>query len=109
MDSVENLIDYLFTRWRWIIHALFWFSVLALYGIFFGRQHNNYTQTFFFTGLLIPVTIASTYFVNYFLVPRFLMNGRYALFLLYLLYTLIISVFLEMIVMVLTFIFLANF
>jgi len=82
--------------------------VLALYVIFFGRQNSNYLQTFFFVGLLMPVTIGTTYFLNYFLVPRYLMRERYAFFLLYFAYTLIGSIFLEMNIAVLTFLLLAE-
>jgi LytS/YehU family sensor histidine kinase len=56
----------------------------------------------------MPVTIATTYFLNYFLVPHFLMKDRYWFFLVYFIYTLIISIFLEMMIVVTTFILLAE-
>jgi len=108
MDRLQRYMDKLFTRRRWLIHVFFWTLVLALYSVFFGRQNNNFLQTVFFIGFLMPVTIASAYFVNYFLVPRFLIREKYALFALYFVYTLVISVFLEMIVMIFTFIFMAE-
>jgi len=108
MTRLEKFIDRLFANHRWVIHVLFWGLVLALYSVFFGRQNSNYGQTFFFVGLLIPVVVGTTYFLNYFLVPRYLLRERYGLFLIYFLYTLIISVFLEMMIMVLTFILLAE-
>jgi LytS/YehU family sensor histidine kinase len=78
--------------------------VLALYVIFFGRKNNNYIQTFFFVGLLMPVTIFTTYFLNYYLVPNYLMKERYGYFVTYFIYTLIGSLFLEMMISALTFI-----
>jgi len=108
MTRLEKFIDRLFTTQRWIIHVLFWSLVLVLYSIFFGRQNSNYGQTFFFVGLLIPVVVGTTYFLNYFLVPRYLLRERYGLFLVYFIYTLILSIFLEMMIMVLTFILLAE-
>lgn len=45
----------------------------------------------------MPITIGTTYFMNYFLVPRYLMKERYGLFILYFLYALISSIFLEMV------------
>lgn len=108
MNRLENFIDRLFAVHRWIIHFLFWLIVLIFYVVFFGRKNENYVQTFFFVGLLMPVTIGTTYFLNYFLVPKFLMKERYALFLLYFIYTLIGSVFLEMIISIMTFILVAK-
>lgn len=108
MSPLENLLDRLFTRRRWIIHVVFWMLVLAFYSVFFGRQNSNYLQTFFFVAMLLPVTVGTTYCVNYFLVPRFLLKEKYMLFILYFFYSLVISVFLEMMMVVLTFIFLAE-
>ena len=108
MDRLGLFIDYLFLRQRWVVHFLFWLLVLILYVIFFGRQDNNYLQTFFFVGLLMPVTIGTTYFLNYFLVPYYLMKERFGLFTLYFIYTLIGSLFLEMIIAWLTFIVMAD-
>ena len=108
MNRIEKFIDRLFTRRRWVVHVVFWLLILFLYVVFFGRKNSNYVQTFFFVGLLMPVTIGATYFLNYFLVPRFLMNERYGYFLLYFIYTLVGSIFLEMVVAMLTFIVMAE-
>jgi sensor histidine kinase YesM len=108
MKRPEKYIDYLFTSQRWTFHVFFWILVFVLYGVFFGRQNSNYAQTFFFVGLLMPITIATTYFVNYFLIPRYLLKDRYGFFILYFIYTLIISLFLEIVIVVTTFILLAG-
>jgi two-component system LytT family sensor kinase len=108
MNRLEKFIDHLFTHKRWAVHVLFWMLILFLYVVFFGRKNSNYIQTFFFVGLLMPVTVGATYFLNYYLVPRFLMKERYAFFLLYFIYTLIAAIFLEMVVAMLTFIVMAE-
>jgi LytS/YehU family sensor histidine kinase len=108
MGRLEKSMDYVFARQRWAVHVLFWVLVLALYVVFFGRKNSNYLQTLFFVGLLMPVTIGTTYFLNYFLVPRFLLKERYAFFLLYFVYTLIGSIFLEMTVAMMTFLIMAE-
>ncbi len=108
MNRIAAWLDYLFTRQRWVIHVFFWLFVLALYVIFFGRKNNNYLQTFFFVGLLMPVTIFTTYFLNYYLVPNYLMKERYAYFATYFVYSLIGSLFLEMMISALTFIVMAE-
>jgi LytS/YehU family sensor histidine kinase len=108
MKRVELFLDYLFSRQRWVIHVFFWLLILVFYVIFFGRRNSNYLQTFFFVGLLMPVTIGTTYLLNYYLVPRYLMKERYGFFLLYFIYTLIGSIFLEMMIAMLTFIVMAE-
>jgi len=96
-------LDNIITRRRWILHIVFWVLILLIYGIFFGRRNNNYFQTLFFVGLLMPVVISATYFFNYYLIPRFLISGRYGLFTLYSSYTILAALFLSMLVALLTF------
>lgn len=108
MSQATHWMDHFFTRHRWVIHVLFWLFVLALYVIFFGRKNNNYFQTFFFVGLLMPVTVFTTYFLNYYLVPNYLMKERYGYFIAYFIYTIIGSLFLEMLISALTFIIMAE-
>jgi LytS/YehU family sensor histidine kinase len=108
MNRTTNWMDYLFTRQRWVIHIFFWLIVLAFYVIFFGRKNSNYLQTLFFVGLLMPITIFTTYFLNYYLVPNYLMKERYAYFATYFIYALIGSLFLEMLISALTFIMIAE-
>jgi len=108
MNRITNGMDYLFTRQRWVIHVFFWLIVLAFYVIFFGRKNSNYLQTFLFVGILMPVTIITTYFLNYYLVPVYLMKERFGYFALYFIYTLIGSLFMEMMIVVLTFLVIAK-
>lgn len=108
MHSRENIIDHLFIRRRWIVHVGFWLMILLFYVMFFGRKTENYFMTFFFVGLLMPITIGTTYFLNYVLLPRYLMQERYLLFTLYSLYTLLASVFLESSLSIITFIVIAK-
>jgi sensor histidine kinase YesM len=108
MNGVEKFIDAFFSRRRWVIHVCFWLMILVFYAVFFGRKNDNYSLTLFFVGLLMPVTIGSTYFVNYILIPRYLMRERYASFGLYFTYTLLGSLFLETMIALITFILIAK-
>jgi sensor histidine kinase YesM len=108
MRSTESLPERLFSRHRWLVHTIYWASILLLYVIFFGRKNSNYQQTLFLVGLLLPVIMLTTYFLNYFLVPRYLLRERYLLFLLYFLYTLVGTIFLELVIVLITFIFMAE-
>lgn len=101
-------LDNIITRRRWILHVVFWVVILLIYGIFFGRRNNNYFQTLFFVWLLMPVVIGTTYFFNYYLIPRFLISGRYRFFILYSFYTILTALFLSMMVVLLTFLIMAE-
>jgi LytS/YehU family sensor histidine kinase len=108
MDRIDNVLDTFFLRHRWTAHVCFWFFILAFYVVFFGRKNDNYSLTLFFVGLLMPVTIGTTYFVNYLLIPRYLMKERYASFGLYFTYTLLGSLFLETVIAMITFLVMAK-
>lgn len=101
-------LDNIITRKRWILHVVFWVVILLIYGIFFGRRNDNYFQTLFFVGLLMPVVIGATYFFNYYLIPHFLISGRYRFFILYSFYTILTAMFLSMMVALLTFLIMAE-
>lgn len=107
--GLGHAFDILASKKRWLIHVGFWTFVLILYSILFGQGSHYFLKTLFFVGLLLPVTIGAAYFLNYFLIPRYLLKERYGFFLLYFLYTLVGALFLEMWVVVLTFIVIAGF
>lgn len=88
------------TKRRIIEHAVFWTAVLGFYTVYFGAREDEYGQSLFFVALLLPVTIATTYTVVYWLVPRYLLTGRYALFALYLFYSILFSLHLELSIVV---------
>lgn len=101
-------LDRVITRKRWILHVVFWLVILLIYGIFYGRRNSNYFQTLFFVGLLMPVVVGTTYFFNYYLIPRFLILGRYGFFILYSFYAILTALFLSMLVALLTFLIMAE-
>lgn len=76
---------------RILTHVVFWIIVLIYYTLFFGHQQGYYFITFKFVILLMPVTIATTYFFNYYLIPRYLLKNKIRLFSLFSIYTIIAS------------------
>jgi len=90
-------------------HIIFWAVVHAVFTFYFGRQIANYEQAFYFTSMLLPVVIGSCYFFNLFLVPKYLLTNKYLKFGLYTIYLLVVSLYLEMVVLVLSFILLAEY
>lgn len=87
----NDLFGWIGKQKRWLLHLLFWVAVLFFYTIFFGFQSTSYRVTFSFVSVLLPVTIATTYFLNYELIPSFLLKKKYGKFFLYFIYTLIVS------------------
>ncbi len=85
-----------YVKIRIYAHILFWTGVLVFYTFLFGNENKEYLNAFFFVIWLLPVTIGTTYFLNYFLIPRFLLTKKYLRFGLFLLYVVIISITLEM-------------
>jgi hypothetical protein len=77
-------------------HIVFWILVYGLLTIIFTDWFGGRMEAFYYVSLLMPVIIGTTYFFNYFLVPRYLFKRRFFLFGLYSFYMLIVSVCLEM-------------
>lgn len=94
---------------RKLNHLLYWLVVIVVLTIAFGYSTTSYTEAFYFVAMLLPVMVGTSYLFNYYLVPRYLLEKRYVKFGLYAFYTIIISCYFEMLVIVAAFIVLANY
>lgn len=74
-----------------LLHMIFWVAVWFFFNYFFGYNSDDSRYVRWFSSLLLPLTVAVTYFAVYFLVPRFLLVKKYGKFLLYSFYTLVFS------------------
>jgi sensor histidine kinase YesM len=92
-----------------LLHILFWCGVLLFYTYFFGVGSTNLNDTLIFSIFLMPITIATTYVSIYKLIPDYLMTKRYFQFVLYSIYTLIISAYLVMVSIFFSLIYISNF
>lgn len=90
-------------------HILFWLIVSIVLIIGFGSTYNDLANTLYFVIFLLPVAMATSYFFNYYLVPAFLFKKKHFRFCLYTVYTIIVSLFLQMLVITLSFIVIANY
>lgn len=90
-------------------HILFWALAGSLLVIGFGSTYGDYIKSFYFVTFLLPVAMATSYFFNYYLVPKFLLERKYVRFSIYTTYTVIVSLYLEMVVVMISFIILANY
>ena len=70
-----------------LFHALFWVAVWFFFFYFFSYNSDKVDYALWFSSGLLPLTIGVTYFVNYRLIPRYLLAKRYWKFALYSFYT----------------------
>ncbi len=89
-------------------HFIFWVCVWFFFVYFFSYNSNNANYVTWFSSFLLPVTMASTYFIVYFLIPKYLLTKKYKLFGLYSVYTFIFSTYLILVAIFGSFIFLSN-
>jgi two-component system response regulator LytT len=78
-------------------HIVFWIIVYGLLTVIFTDWFGGRMEAFYYVSLLLPVIMGTSYFFNYFLVPRYLFKRRFVQFGLYSIYMLVVSVCLEMI------------
>ena len=90
MNKKNIILKYLLTV---ISHLIFWVVIYYFYAYFLGYGSSNIKYVNLFSGFLMPVTILISYFLIYYLIPYYLLTKRYKYFILYSVYTFIISVY----------------
>ena len=90
------------------LHFLFWVGVWFFFVYFFSYNSNDTNYVTWFSSFLLPVTMITTYFVVYHLIPKYLLTKKYKLFVLYGFYTLVFSTYLIIITIFGSLIFLSN-
>jgi len=90
---------------RWFWHIVYWVVSLMFLVFFLGYQTIGIRLTLWFILTLAPIVILTTYFFTEFLIPKYLVKKRLFKFGLYSVYTIIASVYLELIMLVVIFIF----
>lgn len=90
-------------------HIIFWSILLILLTLLFAQGAMTVTKSFYFVCLLLPVAIGTSWFFNDFLVPNYLLKGHYVKFGLYFIYSMVLSLWAQMMVITLSFILLANY
>ena len=69
------------------LHILFWISFISFYTIIYGLYSGTYIDVFLQSMYTLPIDISVTYFAIYFLIPKFLLQRKYFLYIV----TLIVS------------------
>lgn len=90
-------------------HGIFWGVVWVFYTLYFGHQNEDYSSSSLLVTLLLPITAGTLYMLNYYLIPKFLLQKRYKHFALFTFYTLVVSLWLQAWAIVLTLILVAEY
>lgn len=89
-------------------HIAYWIFVLLVLTLVFGFSWENNSAAFFFVSMLLPIVLGTSYFFNYVLVPKYYLTKKYGKFALYTFCTAIISLYLEMLVLVFSFVYMVK-
>lgn len=90
-------------------HISYWIFVLLTLTLVFGLSWGHNMAAFYFISMLLPIVLSTSYFFNYILVPNYYLKKRFIKFGLYSIYTVIVSLYFEMIVLMFSYIYLGNF
>lgn len=90
------------------LHILFWVGVWFFFVYFLSYNSSNTDYVIWFSSFLLPVTMFSSYFTIYFLIPRYLLTKKYPQLILYGTYTLVLSTYFILLSIFGCFIFLSN-
>lgn len=74
-----------------LLHVVFWIAVWFFFIYFFSYNSDDKRYIIWFSSLVLPVTMIVTYFMVYFLIPRYLLTKQYFKFGLYSFYTIVFS------------------
>ena len=94
---------------RILRHIIYWTLVLLFLTLFFGRSWGSYLLAFYFSSLLLPIVMGTSYFFNLYLVPNYLLKGKYWTLALYSFYMLVVSLYLEILVALISYVIIANY
>ena len=90
---------------RALMHLLYWILAWFFLNLLFGYGELWNRLSLWYSFVILLITAGVTYWIILFLVPRYLFKSRYGLFLIYLLFTIIVSLDLELITVMLFFIY----
>lgn len=88
---ISKIIDFLKSFWYWLFVGLFLLFLFVLKG-------SSFSQAFYFITFLLPVVIGTSYYVSNKLIPDYFLRKKYGLFILYSIYTIIISLYLQYVI-----------
>jgi len=89
-------------------HIAYWIFVILVLTLAFGSSWGDNSAAFFFVSMLLPIVLGTSYFFSYVLVPKYYLTKRYGKFAFYSFCTAVISVYLEMMVLLFSFVYMVK-
>ena len=90
----------IYTRRKWfrvLLHLLYWILIWVFLNLLFGYGNLLNTFNLYYSFVMLLITAGVTYWTIGYLIPRYLFTGRYGLFIIYLVFTIVVSLDLELI------------
>lgn len=81
-------------------HISLWVAVWFFYVYFFSFNSQNWNYVFWFASFLLPITMGVSYYVVYKLIPQYLLTRKYGLLALNTFYTIVLSSYLLVLVII---------
>lgn len=91
LNKKKKPITDMFIPGHILFHVLFWIAVWFFYVYFFSYNTDDRAYVIWFSTLLMPVTIANTYYTVNRLIPRYLLKKKYLQFTLYSFYVFVLT------------------
>lgn len=91
-------------KYKVLLHILYWIVVVIFLALFFGHFNRDSYNTLFYVCLQLPIVVLTTYAINYWLVPRFLFRNKYFTFFYLLAATIVVSLWMNSLLSIFTFI-----
>ncbi|MEQ9423936.1 MAG: histidine kinase [Cyclobacteriaceae bacterium] len=92
--SFELNLEKIF-RGRITNHIIFWVGYILFFGTLYGAYNENYEQSFGSELVFLPVKMLATYFTLYYLLPKFILQGKYVQFGLWVILLVVVSCLLQ--------------
>ena len=89
-------------------HISYWIFVILVLTLVFGFSWESNSVAFFFVTILLPIVLGTSYFFNYVLVPKYYLTKKFWKFAFYSFCTAVISVYLEMMVLLFSFVYMVK-
>lgn len=82
---------------RVLLHLAYWILAWFFLNLFFGYGELLNRYSMYYSLIILLITAGVAYWIVLYLIPRYLFKGRYGLFIIYLVFTIIVSLDLELI------------
>jgi two-component system LytT family sensor kinase len=107
--SMKNLKLKRISSLKLLGHVLFWIVVWFFFVYFFSYNSSDREYITWFSSMVLPLTMMVTYFMVYFLIPRYLLVKKYRLFILYSFYTFVFTAYIVVLVVFGSFVYITGY